>query len=76
MLSISLDEKMLALQNEVEDFYKVHHSWSDSICAYCDKYDIEEQDVVKYLSPFLLDVLKKEAIKNKTVKIKDKGLPF
>lgn len=76
MISIPREEKMLMLQTEVEANYKLHNSWADSVCAYCNKYDIEEVDVVKYLSPFLIDVLKKEALKNKTVRLTENTLPF
>ena len=36
-LSISNEEKMLAVQNEIEELYQLHDCWTDSIISYCVK---------------------------------------
>lgn len=74
-LSISNEEKMLAVQNEIEELYQLHDCWTDSIISYCVKYDLEEFEIVPFLSPFLINELRHEAVKNKTIRT-ELELPF
>ncbi len=72
------EEIMLDIQNEVENNYKKCQSWIESLSEYCVKYDVEEQNIVKYLSPVLTERIKSEARKLNLIK-KDKfdiELPF
>lgn len=72
------EEIMLEIQNEVELNYKKSQSWIESLAEYCTKYDVEEHNIVKYLSPALVERIKSEAKQLNLIK-KDKfdiELPF
>lgn len=71
-MSIALTdvEKLMEVQTEICSLFDVHESWIEAATAYCEKYDLDEKELIPYLSQYLVDKITDEAIYNKTVKIK------
>jgi hypothetical protein len=55
------EEIMLEIQNDVEAKYVLTNSWIDALSEYCIQYDVEETQIVQYLSPVLIKNIKQEA---------------
>ncbi len=55
------EEIMLEIQNDVEAKYALTNSWIDALSEYCIQYDVEETQIVQYLSPVLIKNIKQEA---------------
>ncbi len=49
--------------------------YGESRIKHCVKYDLEEFEIVPFLSPFLINELRHEAVKNKTIRT-ELELPF
>lgn len=72
------EEIMLEIQNDIELRYDKTKSWIDALTDYCIEFDVEENQIVKYLSPALLSKIKDEAKSLNLIK-KDKfdiEIPF
>ncbi len=72
------EEIMLEIQNDIELRYDKTKSWIDALTDYCIEFDVEENQIVKYLSPALLSRIKDEAKSLNLIK-KDKfdiEIPF
>lgn len=60
-LGFSKEEIMSNLQRELEVIRKSTDTWVEAIVDYCQKYDLEESDVIPYISPVILGRIKDEA---------------
>lgn len=78
-LGYSREEIMSKLQNDIEELYKSHNSWLDSVVEYCEKFDLEEIEVTPYLSPVMIERIKEESLKLNMLKrggFSEASLPF
>lgn len=72
------EEIMLEIQNDIEERFNKTNSWIDALSEYCVQYDVEETQIVQYLSPALISRIKDEAKSLNLIK-KDKfdiEIPF
>lgn len=67
-LGFSREEIMSSLQHKVEEFYEHSETWLEAIAEYCQEFDLEESEVIPYLSPVLLERLRSESINLKRIK--------
>lgn len=76
-LGFTKEEIMSNLQHKVEELYRHSETWVEAIVEYCQEFDLDETDVIPYLSPIMLDRLKKEAVLLKRLKRTEEAtLPF
>lgn len=67
-LGYSNEEKMSSLQKELESIRQHTETWLEAIVDYCQQYDLEETDVVPYLSPVIKERITEESRKRNLVK--------
>lgn len=76
-LGFTREEIMSSLQQKVEDLYKNCDTWLEAVAEYCQEYDLEETEVIPYLSPVLLERLRSESVGLKRIKTENIAtLPF
>lgn len=67
-LGYSKEEKMLSLQKDLEVRRKHNDTWLEAIVEYCQEYDLEESDVIPFLSPVILDRINEESKRLRLIK--------
>lgn len=61
-LGYTREEIMSNLQTQIEKIKQHNETWLESIVEYCQQFDLEETEVLQYLSPVLIDRIKKESL--------------
>ncbi len=78
-LGYTREEIMSQLQNDIEELHRNSETWLEAIIEYCTKHDLEESEIIQYLSPVMIERIRSESQKRNLFKrppIDEVSLPF